>query len=218
MPNITQNKLTFNNEEDFETIRKYMDRITPEEGVYAVTGFHDDKIFLANLAEKKRHIVYIKDVVIDHDINEYTPLINYMNEINVGDIIQRDRVLNATKEHYVKLREDNVFESRFNFNVIEPVEAYDWEIDKSRDGYMIEPDKDIFWYNVNTANWGTKWNAFEVVWDEDEHAVYFQTAWSDVEPIIEKLANKFPDIEMGYEFLYEGDDEVAYLPYNHKRG
>lgn len=68
MPNITQNKLTFNNEEAFETIRKYMDRITPEEGIYAVTGFHEDKLFLANLAEKKRHIVYIKDVVIDHDI------------------------------------------------------------------------------------------------------------------------------------------------------
>lgn len=219
MPAITENKITFTNEEDFETVRKYMDRITPDEGIYTVTKIYEDKLFLANLAEKKRHIVYIKDVAIDN-INfygSYTPLTKCMDKIQVGDIIQRDHVLNTTKEHYVKLRASNVFQPRFNFNAIVPVHAYDWEIDKNLDGNMVQPnDSDKFWFNANTEAWGTKWNAMDAYWDEDEYSVSFQTAWTDVEPLIEKLANKFPGIEMEYEYVNEGDEEYSYITYNEK--
>lgn len=54
----------------------------------------------------------------------------------------------------------------------------------------IPPGK-ISWYDWNTSNWGTKWNAYQVSrpkWDE----VRFQTAWAHPTPVILALSLKFP--------------------------
>jgi len=42
------------------------------------------------------------------------------------------------------------------------------------------------WYDWNTQNWGTKWNAYQCSMGGD--AIVFQTAWSCPEPVIRKLA------------------------------
>lgn len=57
------------------------------------------------------------------------------------------------------------------------------------------------WYHWCNSNWGTKWNAYEIVIDED--TIEFQTAWSTPLPIFIALSREFPDIE----FIIEYADE-----------
>jgi hypothetical protein len=55
------------------------------------------------------------------------------------------------------------------------------------------------WYSWNTANWGTKWNAYSQEAKEDG-AIKFETAWSTPYPVIEALSRKYPEavISMRY--------------------
>ena len=59
--------------------------------------------------------------------------------------------------------------------------------------------------NQFVDNWGTKWNAFDIEMvfdgedDEDEEVCYdFNTAWWGCVPVIDKLAEMFPDVEIEY--------------------
>lgn len=63
------------------------------------------------------------------------------------------------------------------------------------------------WYRWCLNNWGTKWNAYDVsLWvneTEDGAIITFDTAWSGVPDLIEKLAKKFPNIYFEYKFADE---------------
>lgn len=63
----------------------------------------------------------------------------------------------------------------------------------------------VYWYDWNVDNWGTKWNAYD---QPDERnatdTMYFQTAWSAPRPIISKLAEMFPDVEIN---LWYADED-----------
>lgn len=75
------------------------------------------------------------------------------------------------------------------------------------------------WYSWNTANWGTKWNAYSQEAKEDG-AIKFETAWSTPYPVIEALSRKYPEavISMRYadedfghnvgEYTFHGGDLV----------
>lgn len=55
------------------------------------------------------------------------------------------------------------------------------------------------WYDWSVANWGTKWNIGDVVVLSDESGsflVQFDTAWSPPIGLIERLCQKYPDIEV----------------------
>tara|TARA_R110001592_G_scaffold151176_9_gene377472 strand:- start:5880 stop:6461 length:582 start_codon:yes stop_codon:yes gene_type:complete len=61
------------------------------------------------------------------------------------------------------------------------------------------------WYDWNINNWGTKWEVSEIeVTDssDTELYVYFDTAWSPVIPIFDKLVERGLDVEA--EFKDEG--------------
>lgn len=50
------------------------------------------------------------------------------------------------------------------------------------------------WYKWAVANWGTKWNAYDVqdpVLTTRSLKYDFETAWGDPRPVIEKLAEKY---------------------------
>jgi len=51
------------------------------------------------------------------------------------------------------------------------------------------------WYDWSNANWGTKWNAYEVS-RIDDTTIRFQTAWSAPLPWLKKLVEKFPNEEI----------------------
>lgn len=58
------------------------------------------------------------------------------------------------------------------------------------------------WYQWRCTMWGTKWNSYEVYWEDEIHpigstyktGVQFDTAWSTPAPIIEALAKAYPDV------------------------
>ena len=55
------------------------------------------------------------------------------------------------------------------------------------------------WYEWRIANWGTKWNCYDVDFHNDG-SITFDTAWSTPEPIIEALSEKFPEIEIHVDY------------------
>lgn len=66
------------------------------------------------------------------------------------------------------------------------------------------------WYDWSCANWGTKWNAYETrleTLDEYSVVLLFQTAWSGVPNIIQKLTEMFPTIIFDYKYA---DEDMGY--------
>lgn len=58
------------------------------------------------------------------------------------------------------------------------------------------------WYEWSIATWGTKWNAYNQEFDEP-NVLWFDTAWSGVPQLIQKLSEKFPDVEFDYAYADE---------------
>ena len=58
------------------------------------------------------------------------------------------------------------------------------------------------WYHWNSANWGTKWNAYEI--EISPKRIKFQTAWAMPEPIFKALSKEFPDVE--FQLKYADED------------
>ena len=58
------------------------------------------------------------------------------------------------------------------------------------------------WYDWSCANWGTKWDACDAVFSQKpEHGdkvLWFDTAWSRPDPVMEKLFAMFPEHEFEY--------------------
>lgn len=59
------------------------------------------------------------------------------------------------------------------------------------------------WYEWCCRNWGTKWNACEPDWSLDDGILVFQTAWSAPFPVIEALAQKYPDLKFTHRWADE---------------
>lgn len=58
------------------------------------------------------------------------------------------------------------------------------------------------WYNYRVRIWGSKWNSCcpEPLKD---NTITFSTAWSRVTPVLEKLSELYPDLEMEYSWADE---------------
>lgn len=89
------------------------------------------------------------------------------------------------------------------------------------------------WYEWACTNWGTKWNAYEQTKGEPKtsengdvsEVIFFQTAWSTPYPVIRKLSEMFPLVDIEVKFadedagsncgvytLYDGEDVDEWLP------
>lgn len=58
------------------------------------------------------------------------------------------------------------------------------------------------WYDWSCNNWGTKWNAYDQ-FSSDFGKISFDTAWSTPFPVIQKLAQKYPELDFEVEFADE---------------
>jgi hypothetical protein len=58
------------------------------------------------------------------------------------------------------------------------------------------------WYSWSNANWGTKWNAYSQQ-EQGLNKIEFQTAWSTPLPVIEKLSEMFPEVQITLRFADE---------------
>ncbi len=83
-------------------------------------------------------------------------------------------------------------------------EANEWEKAHPANPWTGRP-KDGFnqgGYEWRCENWGTKWNAYDQK-RLSPISIYFQTAWSAPEPVMDALAAKFPDVSFMLEYADE---------------
>jgi len=64
------------------------------------------------------------------------------------------------------------------------------------------------WYDWSVKNWGTKWNACRVEFeykDGSDYAVYvFDSPWNPPDKVCFALRNKFPELEIEWNYNEEG--------------
>ena len=70
-------------------------------------------------------------------------------------------------------------------------------------------------YEWCCANWGTKWNACNVIFEDrfnynnyNEIGIYFRTAWDPPLPVIKKIIELFP--KLGFDFQWGGGYEMRH--------
>lgn len=105
--------------------------------------------------------------------------------------------------------------------------------DFSFDKIVPKPEDETDWYRRNIANWGTKWDVggedIEIEIEElfnpycedesftDVAVVEFSTAWSPPIPVIDKLAEMFPDFIIVHSFEEAGMCYKGERVYEHGR-
>lgn len=95
--------------------------------------------------------------------------------------------------------------SLFDFEKI--IKSPDGIKDK-REGILSEAE-----YVWRQENWGTKWSSYDVeiktktTWNM---IIYFKTAWSTPHPILKKLFELYPDVEINY----VGADDGGWFAYH----
>lgn len=65
----------------------------------------------------------------------------------------------------------------------------------------------VDWYNWNIANWGTKWDAYDVQLDRQDDnylAIHFSSAWSPPEPVVHAMQEQHPELAISMEFDESG--------------
>ena len=125
-----------------------------------------------------------------------------------------------TKLHNI-FKSDNIF-GQF---VPEP----DWKTTPNEAGELpIQPEPDSIyppkfpdgvtddrWYSWRLANWGTKWDAYEVDIDDSEleygFEVTFDTAWSPPEAICYAIKEQFDDLSVSWFYDEPGMEVAGYL-------
>ena len=58
------------------------------------------------------------------------------------------------------------------------------------------------WYDWCIHNWGTKWNAYDII-NDDPGCICFNTAWSSPFPIIKELSKLFPKVKFTLKYADE---------------
>lgn len=68
------------------------------------------------------------------------------------------------------------------------------------------------WYDWQLFNWGTKWNASESTYNQEDKILEFQTAWSCPSELIQKMADMFPEIKFNGTYADEDfGSNVGYI-------
>ena len=86
------------------------------------------------------------------------------------------------------------------------IKTEDWQLGKQA-FQNLQKYGTSTWYDWSIANWETKWNAYGYEKGADysgSDSLSFQTAWSAPHPVIEKLAEMYPDI--GFEHTWADED------------
>jgi len=96
--------------------------------------------------------------------------------------------------------------SVFDFNTLVPMPE---QIKNSNEEVDMCGFKVPAWYDWSCENWGTKWNACyaEYSTKDQEHVIWFDTAWDPPVPVLEALAKRFP----GHEVVVYSDEYMNHL-------
>ena len=179
MPNWVRTRLTFNGDKN---------KVSEIKELVKTTGKDDEG----------------KDFTNEFDFNKVIPMPVELNipSSSSGDFGMKYLCLNA-KNSILWSEDDRSFMERMEKQKDENPDHFNEEIELGRK-YLINIAKYGYstWYNWACDNWGTKWNACEADWISD-NCVEFETAWSFCHPIVQKLSEMFPDVEILFCFADE---------------
>lgn len=72
-------------------------------------------------------------------------------------------------------------------------------------GNLGQKERELYgsdnWYDWSISHWGTKWNSYSNY--SEGHTISFQTAWSAPHPVLERLAEMFPDVTITHKWADE---------------
>jgi hypothetical protein len=85
-----------------------------------------------------------------------------------------------------------------------------WGISRSLTQALVDEYRAKFghcdWYGWQTANWGTKWNAYDQ-YSNDDAVIEFNTAWSTPYNLLVNLSKKYPQVTFEVEYA---DEDFGY--------
>jgi hypothetical protein len=109
------------------------------------------------------------------------------------------------------------------------VQEYSWDKPRGEVGELpVESDEpfkglhfkssgkqDDRWYNWRNQNWGTKWDCYDLMIDEDEmphgFTAEFNTAWCPPEEVASAIKEQFDDLSMSWFYDEPGCEVAGYL-------
>ena len=178
MPNWVRTRLTFNGEQN---------RVAEIKELVKTTG-------------KNAQGKYTNEF----DFNKVIPMPEELNipSSSSGDLGMRYLLLNA-KHPILWTEDDRSFMESMKKVKEENPDRFNADIELGKK-YLINIAKYGYkdWYEWSCNNWNTKWNASEIEWIAD-NCVEFETAWSFCFPIVKKLSEMFPDVEIVFCFADE---------------
>jgi len=143
---------------------------------------------------------FIRGNGTDIDFNKIIPMPESLNieDSSTGDDGMKYLYLRATslsfqQREFKEIEKRLVAQGRFD-NAIELGKKY--LINIANTGHKT-------WYSWSAENWGTKWNALEPRIVSDI-CIEFDTAWSGIVKLIERLSTNFPDVV--FEYKYSDED------------
>lgn len=95
--------------------------------------------------------------------------------------------------------------TEFDFGNIVPEPNYENKSNTIRQSgsKLLMPD----WYTWRCDNWGTKWNAYDIIINHEDHVIQFDTAWSTPVNIWNEIAKQYKDMEFHIKYA---DEDYGY--------
>lgn len=121
-------------------------------------------------------------------------------------------------ENYIRYNEEN-FKKNILENTNQFAEIYKQYNSLEDMGNKLNGLKEKYkfdnWYDWRNANWGTKWNACDPNYTEDTGCLSFNTAWSIPYPVLAKMAQDNPEMNIDG---YSEEESGWFDEYNLKDG
>lgn len=156
--------------------------------------------------EQKRIDDLLKSVKGEDSVLDFNKIIPMPESLNIECGSRTDRGLKAYKDFvyvytFAGTEEKDLLnipkekEAAF-LRVRQDIRRDEWEL--GRTAFQNEQKYGApTWYQWAVAAWGTKWSAYNAEIVED-NTIMFNTAWSRAMPVIQNLAENFPDIKFEY--------------------
>lgn len=170
--------------------------------------------FIGDAAEIKKMLEAIKDDEIGFGSIDFNKIISMPELLNIECGSRTDKGIEMVKEFLENFPkelkgkggtyEDFVEDMRnHSMDISDEEEKEIWDIGVTAVDNLYKYNATT-WYDWRCENWGTKWNACECAKvNENSKSISFQTAWSTPFPVMKKLSEMFPNIEIRTEFADE---------------
>lgn len=165
--------------------------VTKEAIAVALHEQHDDSALLGFIAT--RHYPNLPATSTPQELYDF--LCKKYAEYHCENYYEKIRRNNLNKEH----AEECIAESKAEFSKFPTLSDMGRQY-LSNIKHYGSPN----WYDWCCSHWGTKWNASNTNYDEENECLHFNTAWSAPEPIFVALAAAEPTACLEIESEYEG--------------